>query len=104
MSSMYCIGSLLSEGRFRDYDERDRRESTSPHIVTFGRVPCLAPDTARGDVSGLVIAVQEGAVDREELARGHGRSPAVRVVADAAVEDRPLLANEPAKLAAFPLE
>src|SRR3954447_3461089 len=29
MSSMYCIGSLLSEGRFREDDERDRRESTA---------------------------------------------------------------------------
>src|SRR3954466_587490 len=38
MSSMYCIGSLLSEGRFREYDERDRRESTGPRIVRFGRV------------------------------------------------------------------
>src|SRR4051812_21705471 len=37
MSSMYCIGSLLSEGRFREYDERDRRESTASGPTPRGR-------------------------------------------------------------------
>src|SRR3954447_7938911 len=50
MSSMYCIGSLLSQGRLRDYDERDRRESTA-----------------------LVDARAGGAVPRVELSRGLGR-------------------------------